>query len=139
MVFSTYRGRTEGSAGDSVGVKEAPATGLLHVQVLPNLSPPSLEFSCRFECCKASCFVSSFLPKKKSSPIQVIKEIIPCSTLSFAGLTLRSEDISAAAEAWPVGLFGLVSILLFTPNLSRIILQLHLQPQEFVTGVALFC
>ncbi|KAI3799622.1 hypothetical protein L1987_34921 [Smallanthus sonchifolius] len=57
----------------------------------------------------------------------------------ISGLTLRSEDISAAAEAWPVGLFGLVSILLFTPNLSRIILQLHLQPQEFVTGLALFC
>ncbi|KAI7758055.1 hypothetical protein M8C21_017361 [Ambrosia artemisiifolia] len=54
------------------------------------------------------------------------------------GLTLRSEDISAAAEAWPVGLFGLASILLLTPNLSRIILQLHLQPQEFVTGLALF-
>ncbi|KAL9997592.1 putative sodium bile acid cotransporter, sodium/solute symporter superfamily [Helianthus debilis subsp. tardiflorus] len=56
----------------------------------------------------------------------------------LARLTLRSEDISAAAEAWPVGLFGLVSILLLTPNLSRIILQLHLQPQEFVTGLALF-
>ncbi|KAK9061343.1 hypothetical protein SSX86_018523 [Deinandra increscens subsp. villosa] len=53
-------------------------------------------------------------------------------------LTLRSEDISAAAEAWPVGLFGLASILLLTPNLSRIILQIHLQPQEFVTGLALF-
>lgn len=24
------------------------------------------------------------------------------------GLRLRSEDIGAAAEAWPVGLFGLV-------------------------------
>ncbi|KAI3793534.1 hypothetical protein L1987_36153 [Smallanthus sonchifolius] len=57
----------------------------------------------------------------------------------ISGLTLRSEDISAAAEAWPVGLFRLTSILLFTPNLSRIILQLHLQPQEFVTGLALFC
>ncbi|MFS8012293.1 putative sodium bile acid cotransporter, sodium/solute symporter superfamily [Helianthus anomalus] len=56
----------------------------------------------------------------------------------ISGLTLRSEDISAAAEAWPVGLFGLASILLLTPNLSRIILQLHLQPQEFVTGLALF-
>jgi hypothetical protein len=26
----------------------------------------------------------------------------------FIGLTLRSGDIGAAAEAWPVGLFGLV-------------------------------
>ncbi|XP_076946981.1 putative sodium/metabolite cotransporter BASS4, chloroplastic [Bidens hawaiensis] len=56
----------------------------------------------------------------------------------ISGLTLRSEDISAAVEAWPVGLFGLASILLFTPNLSRVILQFHLQPQEFVTGLALF-
>nr|XP_043633800.1 probable sodium/metabolite cotransporter BASS4, chloroplastic [Erigeron canadensis] len=56
----------------------------------------------------------------------------------ISGLTLSSEDIGAAAEAWPVGLFGLASILLFTPNLSRFILQLHLQPQEFITGLALF-
>nr|KAJ0221811.1 hypothetical protein LSAT_V11C200088680 [Lactuca sativa] len=54
------------------------------------------------------------------------------------GLRLRSEDIGAAAEAWPVGLFGLASILLFTPLLSKIILQLRFQPQEFVTGLALF-
>jgi hypothetical protein len=26
----------------------------------------------------------------------------------FIGLTLRSGDIGAAAEAWPVGVFGLV-------------------------------
>ncbi|KVI05061.1 probable sodium/metabolite cotransporter BASS4, chloroplastic [Cynara cardunculus var. scolymus] len=57
----------------------------------------------------------------------------------ISGLTLRSEEVGAAAEAWPVGLFGLASILLFTPLLSRIVLQLHLQPQEFVTGLALFC
>ncbi|KAI3520357.1 hypothetical protein L1887_09732 [Cichorium endivia] len=56
----------------------------------------------------------------------------------ISGLRLRSEDIGAAAEAWPVGLFGLASILLFTPLLSKIILQLHFQPQEFVTGLALF-
>lgn len=31
------------------------------------------------------------------------------------------------------------SILFFTPYLSRIILQIQLQPQEFVTGLALFC
>lgn len=34
-------------------------------------------------------------------------------------------------------IFG--SILLFTPFFSRLILQLQLQPQEFVTGLALFC
>ncbi|KAK6933539.1 putative sodium bile acid cotransporter [Dillenia turbinata] len=57
----------------------------------------------------------------------------------ISGLTLRSEAIGAAAEAWPVGLIGLISILLLTPSFSRLIVQLHLQPQEFVTGLAVFC
>ncbi|CAK9141692.1 unnamed protein product [Ilex paraguariensis] len=52
----------------------------------------------------------------------------------ISGLTLRSEEIGAATEAWPVGLFGLGSILLFTPFFSWLILQLPLQPQEFVTA-----
>ncbi|KAL8051576.1 hypothetical protein ABFX02_06G156200 [Erythranthe guttata] len=56
----------------------------------------------------------------------------------ISGLTLRSDEIGAAAEAWPVGLFGLASILLFTPLFSKVILLLKLQPQEFVTGVAIF-
>ncbi|XP_024029510.1 probable sodium/metabolite cotransporter BASS4, chloroplastic isoform X2 [Morus notabilis] len=55
------------------------------------------------------------------------------------GLTLRSEDIGDAAEAWPVAILGLVSILLFTPYFSRLILHFRLQPQEFVTGLAIFC
>ncbi|EOY19134.1 Sodium Bile acid symporter family isoform 3 [Theobroma cacao] len=55
-----------------------------------------------------------------------------------SGLTLRSDAIGAAAKAWPVGVFGLCSILLFTPYFSRLILQIHLQPQEFVTGLAIF-
>ncbi|KAB1225405.1 putative sodium/metabolite cotransporter BASS4, chloroplastic [Morella rubra] len=56
----------------------------------------------------------------------------------ISGLTLRSGDIGAAAEAWPVGVFGLVSILICTPFFSRAILQMQLQPQEFVTGLAIF-
>ncbi|KAL7148131.1 hypothetical protein ABFS83_06G156700 [Erythranthe nasuta] len=56
----------------------------------------------------------------------------------ISGLTLRSDEIGAAAEAWPVGLFGLASILLFTPLFSKVILLLKLQPQEFVTGLAIF-
>ncbi|XP_047249588.1 probable sodium/metabolite cotransporter BASS4, chloroplastic isoform X3 [Capsicum annuum] len=56
----------------------------------------------------------------------------------ISGLTLRSDEVGAAAEAWPVGLFGLVSILFFTPFFSKIILLLKLQPQEFVTGLAIF-
>ncbi|KAI3914444.1 hypothetical protein MKW92_032205 [Papaver armeniacum] len=53
-------------------------------------------------------------------------------------LLLRSDEIGAATEAWPAGLFGLVSILLLTPFFSKVILQLQLVPQEFVTGLAVF-
>ncbi|OVA03572.1 putative sodium bile acid cotransporter [Macleaya cordata] len=56
----------------------------------------------------------------------------------ISGLLLRSEEIGAATEAWPAGVFGLVSILLLSPFFSRLILQLQLAPQEFVTGLAIF-
>ncbi|MFS7960126.1 putative sodium bile acid cotransporter, sodium/solute symporter superfamily [Helianthus anomalus] len=56
----------------------------------------------------------------------------------ISGLTLRSAEVGEAAEAWPVGLFGLTSILLLTPLLSKIMVQVRLQPQEFVTGLALY-
>ncbi|PIA59032.1 hypothetical protein AQUCO_00400111v1 [Aquilegia coerulea] len=56
----------------------------------------------------------------------------------ISGLTLRTEEIGAAVEAWPAGLFGLISILLLSPVISRLILQLRLNPQEFVTGLAIF-
>ncbi|KAL6328463.1 hypothetical protein AAG906_038338 [Vitis piasezkii] len=58
----------------------------------------------------------------------------------ISGLMLRSGEIGAAAEAWPVGIFGagFYSILLFTPLFSRLILQFQLQPQEFITGLAIF-
>lgn len=56
-----------------------------------------------------------------------------------SGLTLRSGEMAAAIEAWPAGAFGLASILLFTPFISRLVLQLKLIPQEFVTGLAMFC
>ncbi|WCJ19085.1 Sodium Bile acid symporter family [Euphorbia peplus] len=57
----------------------------------------------------------------------------------ISGLTLRNGEIGAALKAWLVGVFGLCSILLFTPYISKLILQVQLQPQEFVTGLALFC
>ncbi|KAJ4831742.1 putative sodium/metabolite cotransporter bass4, chloroplastic [Turnera subulata] len=57
----------------------------------------------------------------------------------ISGLTLRNGEISNAVEAWPVGVLGLFSILLFSPYFSTLILQIQLQPQEFVTGLAIFC
>ncbi|KZV24239.1 hypothetical protein F511_01721 [Dorcoceras hygrometricum] len=56
----------------------------------------------------------------------------------ISGLTLHDVEIRDAVEAWQVGLFGVVSILFLSPILSKIILQLRLQPQEFVTGIAMF-
>ncbi|XP_010271688.1 PREDICTED: probable sodium/metabolite cotransporter BASS4, chloroplastic [Nelumbo nucifera] len=56
----------------------------------------------------------------------------------ISGLMLRSGDVGAAVQAWPAGIFGLGLILLFTPFFSRLVLQLKLVPQEFVTGLAIF-
>ncbi|CAN6452504.1 unnamed protein product [Victoria cruziana] len=57
----------------------------------------------------------------------------------ISGLMLRDAEIAAAKEAWPAGLFGVVSILFFTPLASQLVLKLQLTPQEFVTGLAIFC
>ncbi|KAG9458983.1 hypothetical protein H6P81_003491 [Aristolochia fimbriata] len=56
----------------------------------------------------------------------------------ISGLTLKGGDIGAAAEAWPAGIFGLTSILCFSPFLSKFIMRLQLSPQEFITGLAIF-
>ncbi|KAJ3675097.1 hypothetical protein LUZ60_004139 [Juncus effusus] len=57
----------------------------------------------------------------------------------ISGLILRTSELGAAIEAWPAGLFGLSSILVLTPLFSKLIMQIQLQPPEFVTGVAVFC
>ncbi|KAI3764981.1 hypothetical protein L2E82_14999 [Cichorium intybus] len=62
----------------------------------------------------------------------------PFGIFFLSGVTLCSEEVSTAVEAWPVGLFSHASILLLTPLFSKSIMQLHLQPQEFVTGLAFF-
>ncbi|KAL5212737.1 hypothetical protein ABZP36_023584 [Zizania latifolia] len=57
----------------------------------------------------------------------------------ISGLTLQTKELGAALEAWPAGLFGLASILLFTPFLARFIMQINFFPHEFITGLAMFC
>ncbi|KAG7947577.1 hypothetical protein I3843_14G102000 [Carya illinoinensis] len=61
-----------------------------------------------------------------------------CGIFFISGLKLRGGEFRAVAEAWPAGIFGLVSILLVSPLFSRLILQVQLTPQEFVTGLAIF-
>ncbi|PWZ18413.1 putative sodium/metabolite cotransporter BASS4, chloroplastic [Zea mays] len=70
----------------------------------------------------------------------------PAALLDFArsnflplGLTLRTKELGTALEAWPAGLYGLGSVLLFTPFLSQFIMQVQFSPREFITGLAIFC
>ncbi|KAK3443798.1 hypothetical protein EUGRSUZ_B03869 [Eucalyptus grandis] len=56
----------------------------------------------------------------------------------ISGLKLQDREIGAATQAWPLGLYGLASILLISPFLSKLILPCQLAPQEFVTGLAIF-
>ncbi|KAF8020335.1 hypothetical protein BT93_G0900 [Corymbia citriodora subsp. variegata] len=56
----------------------------------------------------------------------------------ISGLKLQDREIGAAAQAWPLGLYGLASILLISPFLSKLILPFQFTPQEFVTGLAIF-
>ncbi|KAI3730222.1 hypothetical protein L1987_61391 [Smallanthus sonchifolius] len=117
------------------------AAGRLQHSLLPKLLPP-LQFL-------ASNFLPSALiggvafalmnptPGCLAHRYQLSKFSI-IGIFLISGLTLRSEEIGEAAEAWPVGLFALASILLLTPLLSKFMVQIHLQPQEFVTGLALY-
>ncbi|KAJ1279377.1 hypothetical protein BS78_04G151400 [Paspalum vaginatum] len=57
----------------------------------------------------------------------------------ISGLTLRTRELGAALEAWPAGLYGLVSILLFTPFFAQFVMQVQFFPREFITGLAMFC
>ncbi|XP_040259580.1 probable sodium/metabolite cotransporter BASS4, chloroplastic isoform X2 [Aegilops tauschii subsp. strangulata] len=57
----------------------------------------------------------------------------------ISGLTLRTKELGAALQAWPAGLFGLGSILLFTPFLAQFLVQIQFFPREFITGLAMFC
>ncbi|KAJ7537926.1 hypothetical protein O6H91_11G028100 [Diphasiastrum complanatum] len=61
------------------------------------------------------------------------------SIFLISGLTLQDGEFAKAVEAWPLGLFGLASILLFTPMAAYILLQIRLSPPELVTGLAIFC
>ncbi|KAL1191466.1 putative sodium/metabolite cotransporter BASS4 [Cardamine amara subsp. amara] len=68
-----------------------------------------------------------------------VSKISTCGIFIISGLTLRTEAIGAAVKGWPLGIFGLISILLLTPSFSRLIMLVQLQPPELVTGLAMFC
>ncbi|MCO5554422.1 hypothetical protein L7F22_007952 [Adiantum nelumboides] len=55
------------------------------------------------------------------------------------GLTLRTSDLGGVLQAHLPLLFGVVSSLIISPCIAVLILQVPLNPQEFVNGLALFC
>lgn len=57
----------------------------------------------------------------------------------LSGLALRTDELGEALDAWPSLLFGLISVLALSPLLAIIVLQIHLDPRELVTGLAIFC
>uniref|UniRef100_A0A7N0VIR6 Probable sodium/metabolite cotransporter BASS4, chloroplastic n=1 Tax=Kalanchoe fedtschenkoi TaxID=63787 RepID=A0A7N0VIR6_KALFE len=57
----------------------------------------------------------------------------------ISGLKLSGREVREVAGVWKAGIFGLASILVFSPIVSKLIFQVPLAPQEFVTGLAIFC
>ncbi|CAM8895636.1 unnamed protein product [Rhodiola kirilowii] len=57
----------------------------------------------------------------------------------ISGLKLSGREVREVAGVWKAGLFGLASILVLSPIVSKLIYQFPLAPREFVTGLAIFC
>jgi len=64
-----------------------------------------------------------------------------CVMLIFiiSGLTLKTDDVKKALQAWKATLFGFVSILFITPLLALLPQQLPFLPPEFQIGLLIFC
>ena len=57
----------------------------------------------------------------------------------LAGLQIKQGEAASAAKCRGAVLFGLLSILVFTPMLSKLVLAVPLTPVEFSYGMAVFC
>lgn len=57
----------------------------------------------------------------------------------LSGLGLRRQEAAEALSSWGAALFGLLSILAFSPLLGVLALRLPLQPPELAFGLAVFC
>lgn len=62
-----------------------------------------------------------------------------CHLLATPGLVLSTQDIQRALAHKFGVCCGLVSILLITPVLGAVMRTIPLQPQEFTTGLLIFC
>ncbi|KAG6629667.1 hypothetical protein CIPAW_14G101100 [Carya illinoinensis] len=84
--------------------------------------------------------LTNFLPRGNWSSLGFSNPTLGCLAHKYSLSKFSTCGIFfiLVAEAWPAGIFGLVSILLVSPLFSRLILQVQLAPQEFVTGLAIF-
>ncbi|KAI5078212.1 hypothetical protein GOP47_0005883 [Adiantum capillus-veneris] len=57
----------------------------------------------------------------------------------ISGLTLRTSELGGVLRAQLPLLFGVVSSLFISPSIAVLVLQVPINPQEFVNGLALFC
>lgn len=67
-----------------------------------------------------------------------LSKLITCWLFFLSGLKSQDGDLDEVVEAWPAFFYGLVSILLVFPFLSKLILKVQMVPQEFITGLAIF-
>ena len=56
----------------------------------------------------------------------------------ISGVKLKTNEVANALRAWPAMVVGFVTILLFTPCLSFLVISLPLATKEFAVGLAFF-
>jgi len=69
----------------------------------------------------------------------VFETVCVVTIFVISGLTLSTDDITAAMKAWNATLFGVISILFITPLMALVPQGLKFMPQEFRVGFLLFC
>lgn len=71
--------------------------------------------------------------------VRIVQALNNFFVFLVSGLTLRTKDIKTAFKQWPGLIYGLVTILAFTPCLGLGAKRLNLTPPEFNIGLAIFC
>mmetsp|Transcript_29402 Transcript_29402/g.40604 ORF Transcript_29402/g.40604 Transcript_29402/m.40604 type:complete len:368 (+) Transcript_29402:174-1277(+) len=74
----------------------------------------------------------------KGGDYGIIQTINVCTIFFVSGMTVKTEDIHAAMKAYPSMLYGLTMILLVTPMLGFVTLEIPFSPKEFSYGFTLF-
>ncbi|CAL8465038.1 g4573 [Coccomyxa elongata] len=71
--------------------------------------------------------------------VRIVQALNNFFVFLVSGLTLSTKEIKTAFKQWPGLIYGLVTILAFTPCLGFGAKRLNLTPPEFNIGLAIFC